>query len=90
MGSETGRIPVWPIKSMVSNTGAAAGAIDLIAGIFAMRDGLIPPAKNFNTKVDGCNLNISNGKKTEIRCVLCCGYTYGGQTAAIVIKKFEN
>jgi 3-oxoacyl-[acyl-carrier-protein] synthase II len=90
MGRETGRITVWPIKSMVSNTGAAGGAIDLIAGIFAMRDGFIPPAKNLNKKVNGCNLNISTGRKTEIRCILCCGYTYGGQTAAIVIKKFEN
>jgi 3-oxoacyl-(acyl-carrier-protein) synthase len=56
-----------------------------------MRDGLIPAAKNCTKKAAGCNLNIvTEAIKADIRFALCCGYTYGGQTAAVVLKKFEN
>jgi 3-oxoacyl-[acyl-carrier-protein] synthase II len=91
MGPETKRIPVWPTKSMLSNTGAACGGLDVIAAVCAMRDGLIPAAKNCTRKAEGCNLNIVKETiKADIRYALCCGYTYGGQTAAVILKKFEN
>ena len=91
MGEETGRIPVWPTKSMLSNTGAACGGLDVIAAVCAMRDGLIPAAKNCTKKATGCNLNIvKETAKTDVRFALCCGCTYGGQTAAVILKKFEN
>jgi 3-oxoacyl-[acyl-carrier-protein] synthase II len=88
LGKEVGRIPVWPTKSMLSNTGAAAGAIDVVAATCAIRDGLIPAAKNCEKIAPGCNLNIVKEKtKVDIRYVVCCGYTHGGQTAALVLKK---
>ena len=91
MGRETKRMPVWPTKSMLSNTGAACGALDVIAACCAMKDDVIPAAINCEKIAPGCNLNIVKEKiKTNIRYALCCGYTYGGQTAAIVLKKFEN
>jgi len=91
LGKETSRIPVWPIKSMVSNTGAACGGLDVVAAVCAMRDGRIPAAKNCDKVADGCNLNIVRQEiKTNINCVLCTGYTFGGQTAAIILKKFGN
>lgn len=91
IGREAKRIPVWPTKSMLSNTGAACGGIDVVAAVCAMRDGLIPAAKNCTKKAAGCNLNIVKETiKADIRYALCCGYTYGGQTAAVVLKKFEK
>ena len=91
LGDEIKQIPVWPTKSMLSNTGAACGGLDVIAAAYAMRDGRIPAAKNCTTKAAGCNLNITmNDQKTDIRYAMCCGYTHGGQTAAIILKKFEN
>jgi 3-oxoacyl-[acyl-carrier-protein] synthase II len=82
------KIPVWPIKSMMSNTGAASGAVDVIAALCAMREGIIPAAKNCDKKAAGCNLNINNKRQEKnIRFALSCSYTYGGQTAAVVLKK---
>jgi 3-oxoacyl-[acyl-carrier-protein] synthase II len=91
MGSEHKRIPVWPTKSMLSNTGAACGGLDVVSAACAMRDNRIPAAKNCTKKATGCNLNIVTTKqKTEIRYALCYGYTYGGQTAALILKNFEH
>jgi 3-oxoacyl-[acyl-carrier-protein] synthase II len=91
IGGETERIPVWPTKSMLSNTGAACGGLDVVAAVCAMRDGLIPPAKNCTNKAPLCNLNIVKEIiKADIHYALCCGYTYGGQTVAVILKRFEN
>ena len=87
LGDTAGKIPVWPTKSMLSNTGAAGGAVDVIAALCAMRDGIIPAAKNCDRKAAGCNLNIVNqAQEKNIRFALCCSYTYGGQTAAVILK----
>jgi 3-oxoacyl-[acyl-carrier-protein] synthase II len=88
LGSAIENVPVFPTKSMVSNTGAASGSLDVIAAVCAMRDGKIPAAKNCDSIAEGCNLNIvTESIIKNIRFVLCSSYTYGGQTAAIVLKK---
>lgn len=91
LGDAVSTIPVWPTKSMLSNTGAASGVLDVVAAVRAMKAGAIPAAKNCRRKAEGCNLNIlSQGRKAEIRYTLCCSYTYGGQAAALVLKRFDG
>ena len=90
LGNAVKKVLVWPTKSMLSNTGAASGAVDVVAALCAMRDGKIPAAKNCDRKAAGCNLNIVNqAQERNIRFALCCSYTYGGQTAAVVLKKTD-
>ncbi len=90
LGKDAAATPVWPTKSMLSNTAAACGALDVVAAICAMTEGRIPAAKNCDRKADGCNLNIVKETiQKEISYALCCSYTFGGQTAAIVLKKFD-
>ncbi|UCF16535.1 MAG: beta-ketoacyl-[acyl-carrier-protein] synthase family protein [Phycisphaerales bacterium] len=90
LGNAAAEIPVWPTKSMLSNTGAASGAVDLIAAVCAMKEGKIPAAINCDRKTDGCNLNITDEpQETNIRYALSCSYTYGGQTAAVVLKSMD-
>ncbi|NOR67276.1 MAG: beta-ketoacyl-[acyl-carrier-protein] synthase family protein, partial [Woeseiaceae bacterium] len=90
LGDATARIPVWPTKSMLSNTGAAGGAVDIVAAVCAMNEGKIPAAVNCDKRANGCRLNIaSEPRDMKIRYALSCSYTYGGQTAAIVLKSPE-
>ena len=75
---------------MTSNTGAAAGAVDVVAACCAIKDGIIPAAVNFKNISKDCGLNIAKEQiKKNIKYVLCCSYTYGGQTAAMVLKNNE-
>ncbi len=91
LGPATDNVPVWPTKSMLSNTGAASGAIDVIAAVCAIKHGKIPPARNYENKKPGCNLNIPTKTiQKDIRNVLCTSYTFGGQTSAVVLKKFNG
>jgi 3-oxoacyl-[acyl-carrier-protein] synthase II len=90
LGGAADKIPVLPTKSIISNTGAAAGAVDVIAACCAIRDGIIPAAKNCENINENCKLNIAKQQlKKNINYVLCCSYTYGGQTAAIILKKMK-
>lgn len=86
LGNAIDAIPVFPTKSLVSNTGAAAGAVDVITACCMMRDGIIPAAKNCENNVSKLNIAKHQIKK-NINYVLCCSYTYGGQTAAVVLSK---
>ena len=91
LGDEVGRIPVWPIKSMTSNTGAGAGGIEIVTAAKAIAQGKIGAANNCETKADGCKLNItSQTRESTIRYALCCGYTFGGQTAAVILKNVDG
>lgn len=91
LGDAVKKIPVLPVKSMVSNTGAASGAIDVITAVCAMRDSKIPAAKNCEQTAQGCNLNIvTQPIDKKIKYALCCSYTYGGQTAALILKKNDE
>jgi len=91
LGAATEEVLVWPTKSMLSTTGAASGPLDLIAAVRAMSTGIVPAAQNFTQAPDGCRLHIpTETQKRQIRYALCCSYTHGGQTAAVVIKRFDE
>ncbi|MBN2132888.1 MAG: beta-ketoacyl-[acyl-carrier-protein] synthase family protein [Sedimentisphaerales bacterium] len=91
LGDVAGSVPTWPTKSMLSTTGAASGLLDLIAAVRAMNEGVIPAAQNFTTPADGCHLNIvKETSQRQIRHALCCSYTHGGQTAALVVKHYDQ
>jgi 3-oxoacyl-[acyl-carrier-protein] synthase II len=91
LGKAAGNVPVWPTKSMLGNSGAAGGALDVIAAVCAMNHGVIPAAKNYDKRADGCNLNITKEpQQKKIRHALVCSYTYGGQTAAVVLKNLDH
>jgi 3-oxoacyl-[acyl-carrier-protein] synthase II len=87
LGEAAAKAIVLPTKSMLSNTASAAGALDLITAIMAMQTSTVPAAKNCGNKAAGCNLNISDKQQQkQIRYALCTSYTYGGQTAAVIVK----
>jgi 3-oxoacyl-(acyl-carrier-protein) synthase len=91
LGPAARDVPVWPTKSMLSTTGAASGALDLIAAVRAMAEGVIPAARNFDRPAPGCELNIAGQpRRRSIGHALCCSYTHGGQTAAVVLKSFDQ
>lgn len=91
LGSAVEKVPVFPTKSMLSNTAAAAGALDVVIAATAIKMNRIPAAKNCDQRPGWCKLNINTVEQNKnIRYALCCSYTYGGQTAAIVLKKVEQ
>lgn len=91
LGNAIESIPVWTTKGQVSNTGAASGGVDAVAAVAAMEHGRIPASANFETPAQDCRLQILQEPLAKtIRYALCCSYTYGGHTAAMVLKKKDT
>ncbi|MBE0536561.1 MAG: beta-ketoacyl-[acyl-carrier-protein] synthase family protein [Phycisphaerae bacterium] len=91
LGDAVETVPVWPIKSMTSHIGAASGALDAVTAAKAMQEGFVGGAVNCERKAEGCRLNISGAaRRKAIRHALACSYTFGGQTAALVLRKYEG
>ena len=78
-------------KSMTGHLLGAAGAIEMLACIHAMRDGIIPPTINFkeeDPEIDyRMNLSLSGAQHREVRVALNNNFGFGGQNACVVLKK---
>lgn len=88
-GDYTKALPVSSIKSMMGHTMGAASALEAIATALAIKNDLIPPTINFETKDPECNIdcvpNVARRKKVNI--ALSNSFAFGGNNAALVLKK---
>lgn len=91
-GDQAYKIPVHSIKSMIGHLLGAAGAIEAIAAILTIKEGVIPPTINYEEKDPECDLNyvVNIPMKKDVKTVLSENSGFGGHNTAIVFKKFEE
>lgn len=93
-GDHAYNLNISATKSMTGHLLGAAGAIESIACIFALQEGIIPPTINHFTddpEIDAkLNLTFNTAQKREINAVLCNTFGFGGHNATVVFKKFEG
>ena len=81
-------------KSMTGHLLGAAGAIESIATIMAVKDDFIPPTINHTTpdeKIDQkLNLTLNKGQERVVDFALTNTFGFGGHNASIVIKKYKG
>ena len=85
-------IPVHSIKSMIGHQLGAAGAVEAIAAVLTIRDGIVPPTINYEVKDEECDLFYvpNTALKKEVRTVITDNSGFGGHNTAIVFKKYES
>jgi len=83
-------IPTSSIKSMLGHMIAAAGAVELIASVLTIRNGLIPPTINYEFPDKVCDLDYVPNKAREkkVDTVLSNSFGFGGQNIALIVKKY--
>lgn len=92
-GDDAGRIAVTANKSMLGHTLGAAGAIEAIASILAIREGCIPPTINLDDPdpaADGLDLTPNRAAQREVRAVLSNSFGFGGQNTALVLARWDR
>lgn len=91
-GEHAYKFPVHSIKSMIGHLLGAAGAIESIASVLTIKNGIVPPTINYETPDEGLDLNYVPNKavKMEISTVMCDNSGFGGHNTALVFKKFEE
>jgi nodulation protein E len=88
-GEQSSRLLVSSTKSVHGHLIGAAGAVELIAAVGAIRDGIIPPTMNVETQDPECDLDIVRDapRRQPVRVALSNSFAFGGMNAVIVVKQ---
>jgi 3-oxoacyl-[acyl-carrier-protein] synthase II len=91
-GEHAYRLSISSTKSMTGHLLGAAGAIEGIASILAVRDGIVPPTINFehaDEEIDQqLDLTLNAAKPRAIRAALSNTFGFGGHNASVIFKEF--
>lgn len=87
-GERAGHVPMSSIKSMIGHLIAAAGAVELITCVLAMRDGVVPPTINYEHPDPNCPLDYvpNKPKSIPVRAALSNSFGFGGQNNTLIVK----
>ncbi len=90
-GKMATEIPVSSIKPLMGHLLGAAGAVEIIASLFAIGDKMLPPNINFDTPDPDCGLNIVQAPHTkcDINTVLSNSFGFGGCNASIIVGEYR-
>jgi 3-oxoacyl-[acyl-carrier-protein] synthase II len=93
-GDHAKNININSTKSMTGHLLGAAGAIESIASILAMQNGIIPPTinhanidENINSEL---NLTLNKPQKREVKIAMSNTFGFGGHNACVAFKKLDN
>ncbi len=77
---------------MHGHTLGAAGAIEAVITLLALKNGLIPPTANFNTPDPACDLDIvpNEARRAPIETAISNTFAFGGLNATLVLKTGVN
>ncbi len=89
-GEHAYKLAVSSTKSMTGHLLGAAGAIEAIICVLALRDGFIPPTINYKNPDSECDLDIvaNEGRQKDIQFALSNSLGFGGHNATIILKKY--
>lgn len=92
-GEQAFRMNISATKSMTGHLLGAAGAVEAIASIMAIKEGIIPPTINHFTddpEIDPrFNLTFNKPQKREVNAALSNGFGFGGHNATVVFRKYQ-
>lgn len=88
-GDEAYKVKISSTKSMTGHLLGGAAAVEAIACVMAMRDGIIPPTIHYKEPDPDCDLDITPNKAVEmpVNVAISNALGFGGHNACIVLKK---
>ena len=93
-GDDAYKLNISSTKSMTGHLLGAAGAVEAIFCIMAVKDGIVPPTINHadgdeDSEIDyNLNFTFNKAEKREIRAALSNTFGFGGHNACAIVKKF--
>ncbi len=89
LGGKENCPPMSSIKGQIGHCLGAAGGIEAVTCLMAMRDGIIPPTINYETPDENCDLDIvpNKARKAELNVVMSNSFGFGGTNGVLIFKK---
>src|SRR5881398_1243736 len=93
LGEENARkTPVSSTKGATGHCLGAAGGVEAIFSILAVRDGVLPPTINYEEPDPACDLDYipNESREADVRIAVSNSFGFGGHNATIVVRRFED
>ena len=93
LGGHAANVPITANKSMIGHTLGAAGAIEAIATVLAIREGCVPPTINLtdpDPAAEGLDIVTGQAARHDIEVALSNSFGFGGQNTALVFRRWNG
>ncbi len=89
LGGKENCPPMSSIKGQLGHCLGAAGAIEAVVCLMAMRDGVLPPTINYETADENCDLDYvtTGARKADINVTMSNSFGFGGTNGVVIFKK---
>jgi 3-oxoacyl-[acyl-carrier-protein] synthase II len=90
-GEHAKKLAISSTKSMTGHLLGAAGGVEAIFSVLAIKEGIIPPTINLQTPDPDCDLDYvpNEARKQDVNVALSNSLGFGGHNATIIFKKYE-
>jgi len=90
-GAHAARLAISSTKSMVGHALGAAGALEVVAAVMAVRDGIVPPTMNYLGPDPACDLDYvpNEARRLPLRSALSNSFAFGGLNAVLAFRGFN-
>lgn len=90
-GEDAYRVPISSTKSMIGHALGGAGALEGVACVKSIQNGIIHPTINYENPDPGCDLDYvpNEAREADVTHVLSNSFGFGGQNACVVFSRME-
>ena len=88
-GAHANRLAVSSTKSMHGHALGAGAALECLASVIALRDGILPPTANFNEPDPECDLDVipNHSRVQQVEYAMSNSFAFGGLNAVLVLQR---
>lgn len=91
-GNAANKVAVSSTKSMTGHLLGAAGGVEAVFTVLALRDGILPPTINLHEPSEGCDLDFvpNEARQARIHAAVSNSFGFGGTNGTLVMKRLDD